>query len=97
MPVYGTCKVCRSETLDYCCPSCDGDRIEELENMVRWREISTDGLPTEDAQYIIFAPSADPDHPLKTIAWFTPGFGWSLLTDEFIQALTHWMPMPQNP
>jgi hypothetical protein len=59
----------------------------------------SDRLPSESGKYIILAPSADPDKPLITIAWFEPSvvFGWSLLTPHWIIATTHWMPLPTPP
>ncbi len=55
-------------------------------------------LPDKDALYIVCAPSADPDRPMLSIAWYDPrGFGWSLLAGVWIEALTHWMPMPEPP
>jgi hypothetical protein len=30
MPIYGTCKKCRAETIDYCCGNCMSEEIVEL-------------------------------------------------------------------
>lgn len=57
----------------------------------------TDRLPTEDGKYLIYAPSADPDKPFIHVAWYDPGFGWSLLPQVWVDAITHWMEFPGPP
>ena len=55
-------------------------------------------LPKRDSLYIIFAPSADKNKPLKQCAWYDPsGYGWSLLPIVWIKAITHWMELPEDP
>lgn len=62
-----------------------------------WKNI-IDGLPLEDGNVIIFAPSADGNKPLIAMAWYNPnGFGWSLLPKYWIDGITHWMPLPAPP
>ena len=65
--------------------------------MQKW--ISTkERLPTKDAAYLIHAESADPDKPFIHIGWYNPnGDGWSLVLKPFIEAITHWMPLPNPP
>jgi len=72
--------------------------------MSKWIKCS-DSLPTKDAAYIIYAPTADAASPLVAIAWYdpTPGdidarpVGWSLLPEVFCDSITHWMPLPEGP
>jgi len=64
--------------------------------MNEWQLIET--LPTKDALYLIHAPSLDEGSPLITTAWFDPnGIGWSGLAPCWINAITHWMPLPEPP
>jgi hypothetical protein len=63
--------------------------------MDEWISIE-DRLP-EDAAVIVYAPSADPNRPLITIAWHHDGFGWSLLPEHWCNAISHWMPLPKPP
>lgn len=65
--------------------------------MPEWKSVDRYGLPTEDAKYIVFAPTADPEIPLKTVAWYSPEYGWSLINEYWIPYITHWMPMPADP
>ena len=61
-----------------------------------WRDFRTDP-PTVDGPLIVHAPSLDTTKPLITIAWFTPGSGLSLMPTVWINAVTHWMPIPDPP
>ena len=67
---------------------------------MKWRKLS-DGPPPKPGSYIIHAPSADPDLPLICVAWWEDGSeyprGWSLMSETFIPAITHWMPLPKPP
>lgn len=64
---------------------------------MKWTNVK-DALPPDDALYIVHAPSGDPDRPMIHIAWYNPnGFGWSMLPQVWIDALTHWMPLPKPP
>lgn len=58
----------------------------------------TESSPSEDNKYLVFAPSAYKDKPFIHVARFDPtGFGWSLLPKVWIDAITHWMPLPEPP
>lgn len=75
-------------------------KIRDLETRLEastWREIAVHGLPKVDAPCIVYAESADPDKPMIYQAWYDPSFGWSLLPRVWIDAITHWMPMPKPP
>ena len=62
-----------------------------------WVPVS-ERLPDKDALYIVHAPSADPEKPMIHVAWYEPnGYGWSILPKVWIDAITHWMPMPDAP
>ena len=64
---------------------------------LRWVAVS-DHLPSEDAAYIVHAPSADPESPFTTTAWFDlDGIGWCMLPECWCRAITHWMPLPEAP
>jgi len=62
---------------------------------VEW--ISVDDHLPDDAAVIIHAKTMDEDKPLITVAWHESEFGWSLLPECFIPAITHWMPLPEPP
>jgi hypothetical protein len=61
-----------------------------------WIKIK-DKLPDKDGPCLFFAPSADPDQPLISRCWFTPGQGFSLVPVCFLDSITHWMPLPDWP
>ena len=49
-----------------------------------------DQLPKEDAPYLVYARTADPQASFIQIAWYEPdGFGWSLLPEAWVKAITH--------
>ena len=52
-----------------------------------WTSVK-DRLPENDGKYVV---------PFIGIAWYDPNFGWSLLLKPFIEAITHWMPLPDLP
>lgn len=61
-----------------------------------------DRLPASAGPYPVFAPSADPAKPLRTVAWYEPSggewpSGWSGLVREWYVAVTHWMEWPEDP
>ena len=57
-----------------------------------------DRLPEKDGPYLVFAESADPNKPFIQIAWCEPNdYGWSLIPTVWVNALTHWMPLPTRP
>jgi len=64
--------------------------------MTRWIACA-DTMPTSDALYLIHAPSLDETSPLITVAWYEPGVGWSGLARMWLDAITHWMPLPEPP
>jgi hypothetical protein len=64
--------------------------------MNNWISVK-DKLPDEDGLVFIYAPSADKNKPLKQTAWYDPKYGWSLLPQIWIDAITHWMYLPEDP
>ena len=65
--------------------------------MSEWVSIQ-ECLPKKDALYLIYAPSADPDKPFIHVAWFNPKNKlWTLNLQIWIDAMTHWMPLPEPP
>ena len=65
--------------------------------MTDWISVK-DRLPDKDALVLIHALSADEYRPYLNTAWYDPsGFGWSLLPEPFIPAITHWQPLPKPP
>jgi len=56
-----------------------------------------DRLPDKDAPYLVFIPTADDTKSLIHITWYNPNFGWSGLVEYWIDAITHWMPLPDWP
>lgn len=64
---------------------------------MKWISIE-DQLPKEDRLYLIYAISGDIRCPLITTAWFDPrDKRWSFLPIIWIDAITHWMPLPEPP
>jgi len=61
-----------------------------------WTSVK-DRLPEKDGKYVVHVPTADESMPFIGIAWYDPNFGWSLLLKPFIEAITHWMPLPDLP
>jgi len=60
----------------------------------------TDRLPTEDAAYLVYAPSADSEKPFRSIAWYDPkrpNFGWQGLPVVWSSVITNWQPLPKDP
>jgi transcription elongation factor Elf1 len=70
--------------------------IELYNKRMNWIDIAKE-LPKEDKPYLIHAPSMDEKKPLIKIAWYNPKTGWSLLPECWIDAITHWMPLPIPP
>jgi hypothetical protein len=58
--------------------------------------ISVNTSPKKDGRYLIYAPSLDKNKGLIAMAWYDP-IGWSLLPSAWINAITHWMPLPTPP
>jgi len=57
-----------------------------------------DAMPDKDALYIIHAPSLDENSPFITTAWYNPAVSeWSGLVPVWLEAITHWMPLPDPP
>jgi len=56
-------------------------------------------MPTEDALYLVYAPSLDPDKPFIKTAWFDPDIvlGWQFIPKVWSDAVTHWMFLPWPP
>jgi hypothetical protein len=55
-------------------------------------------LPDRDGPVLIYAPSADADCPLIYVAWHDPsGPEWSGLPRPWLDAITHWLPLPKHP
>ena len=80
------------------------DAKELLENDIPMKQgdgwISVEEqMPTEDALYLIHAPSLDPDKPFIKTAWFDPDIvlGWQFIPKVWSDAVTHWMPLPEPP
>jgi len=63
---------------------------------MKWISVK-DRLPDRDAPYIVFIETADPDKPLMLIAWYRPEFGFSGIVTYWIDAITHWMELPDWP
>jgi len=61
-----------------------------------WHPISEN--PPKTGTYLVFAPSADPNVPLRTIAfWHSRDSKWLQLAPVWLGALTHWAPFPEDP
>lgn len=56
-------------------------------------------MPTEDALYLIHAPSLDPEKPFIHTSWFNPDndMEWELIPSPWADAVTHWMLLPKPP
>jgi hypothetical protein len=54
-------------------------------------------LPEKDGKYLVQVPTMDKDKPYIGVAWYDPSFGWSLLPEPFIKAITRWMALPDSP
>lgn len=54
-------------------------------------------LPEEDGAVLVHCPTMDKNKPLIMVAWYEPGFGWSLLPEVFCDGVSHWMPLPSPP
>jgi len=77
--------------------------MELLENTITprfnsWISVE-ERMPTEDALYLIHAPSLDPDKPFIKTAWFDPNIvlGWQFIPKVWSDAVTHWMLLPEPP
>lgn len=57
----------------------------------------SDREPDRDALYLVFAPSLDAESPLLVNAWYDKTFGWSMLPQVWLDAITHWAPLPKWP
>jgi hypothetical protein len=56
-----------------------------------------DKLPEKDGLCLVCVPMADEKYMIST-AWYDPtGFGWSLMPEQWIGAITHWQPLPEPP
>jgi len=64
--------------------------------MSNWINVK-DFLPDKDGQYIVYCLFAVPDEPLVTIARYNHGFGFSALPLVWLEAITHWIPLPEPP
>jgi len=53
--------------------------------------------PTQSGHYIIHAPSADPEKPFITMAWYDLNDRWTLLPKCWCDAITHWTHKPNPP
>ena len=56
-----------------------------------------DELPQQDSLYLVCCGTADSGKPLITTAWYDPDFGWSLLPEAWMSAISHWMELPEPP
>ncbi len=56
----------------------------------------SDRLPEGEGLFLVYAPSADPESPFVSIAWYVDG-GWCLIAEVWSQAITHWMELPEGP
>jgi len=57
-----------------------------------------DQKPTVDGMHLVYAPTADDQIPLITVAWWSPkNARWELIIAMFADAITHWMPLPEPP
>ena len=56
-----------------------------------------EAMPAQETSYLVHAPSADPDEPMISLAWYRPGYGWSGLPRVWCDAITHWMRKPNPP
>lgn len=60
-----------------------------------------DRLPEKKGMYIIYAPTPTLRKPLLRSMWFDPELGWGTgreaLIPSDIEAITHWMPLPEPP
>lgn len=64
--------------------------------MSKWISVK-DRLPEYDDKHLVYAESDNPDVPLIMVIWYEPLFGWSGLPEDWIDAISHWMPLPENP
>jgi hypothetical protein len=53
--------------------------------------------PDEAGKYIVTAPGPDAKNPLVHFAFWGPVSGWHGLARTWIDAITHWMPLPRPP
>jgi hypothetical protein len=60
----------------------------------QWISIK-DRLPEKDGKCLVHVPTEDESKLFVGVAWYDPSFGWSLLPQPFIDAITHWMALPE--
>lgn len=61
-----------------------------------WRKFA-EKIPEKSGLYIVFAKSMDPEMPLKlAVWWFADRQEWGLV-EHWKNAVTHWMPLPDDP
>ena len=64
---------------------------------MEWISVN-DKMPENDAPYLVFAESADPDKPFIQIAWYNPSRRlWELIPTAWSNFISHWMPLPSAP
>lgn len=55
-------------------------------------------LPDKDGLVLVCCPTWKKGKPFISMAWYDPnGFGWSLLSETWIEAIAYWMPLPEPP
>ncbi len=65
-------------------------------HFVRW--VRTDEVqPTDEGEYLIFAPSADPTCPLMVTGWWDPETKGFRINPHWASAITHWALLPAPP
>ena len=52
-------------------------------------------LPKEDSLYLVYCLTSR--KPFVTTGWYDPDYGWSLISENFIENLTHWATIPEPP
>jgi len=73
------------------------ERIAEFMMTQEWHRWPEE-KPPEDGPYMIHAPSADPQKPMISLAWYNPAKDeWSALPKTWTSAIDAWMFIPPPP
>lgn len=65
----------------------------------RWIAVA-ERLPSRDGKYLAIGPTTDPAKLGVSLAWYTPGKGWSFQNALWCEPSTHethWMKIPEPP
>ncbi len=90
----GSLVITKSEILDHF--ENKGLLEKEINKRAGWRDVQGE-LPKRDGIVLVYCPSQDPEKGLTALAWYNPEKGWSQMPNVWLDAITHWQPIPAPP